>query len=71
MGKTGFMVPCDWQVHGLNPIFPDEKGDPLSCAPELLRFLGIDPYREDEWIGTIGMDINQMPVLRPNRKRLG
>lgn len=67
--KIGFMVPCDLQVSGLNPIFPDEKGDPISRAPEVLRFLGIDPYREDEWAECIGVDISRIPILRPNEKK--
>lgn len=63
------MIPCDLQVSELNLIFPDEKGDPISRAPDVLRFLGIHPYREDEWVGTIGMDISQIPKLRPNEKK--
>ena len=47
--KSKLFIPLDSQVGCLNPSGP--RGDPLSRAPEVLSFLGMDPYADDAWVG--------------------
>jgi len=67
--KTGYMVPSDRQVNGLNLPGPGGYGDPITRAPEVLRFLGIDPFEDDAWVGMIGVDISQIPIIGPVPKK--
>ena len=59
--EKGYMVPCDLQVDGLNPIGGD--GLPIERAPKVLEFLGIDPFKHDVWVDMIGVDISTIPII--------
>ena len=63
------MVPSDRQVNGLNLPGPGGYGDPITRALEVLRFLGIDPFEDDAWVGMIGVDISQIPIIGPVPKK--
>jgi glycine/D-amino acid oxidase-like deaminating enzyme len=66
-----FMVPCDIKVNDLNSPARGEDGDPISRAPEVLSFLGMDPYAKARWAGLICIDVSQIPIIGEVGKKRG
>jgi hypothetical protein len=38
-------------------------------ARDGLRAVGVDPFKYDAWVPTIGVDFNKLPVIKPRGNR--
>ncbi len=57
-------IPVDSQVHALC-----RGASPLDRCETVLRAVGVDPFKYDHWVPTIGVDFNKLPVIRPDDNR--
>jgi len=57
-------IPVDAQVHALC-----RGASPLDRCQTVLLAVGVDPFKYDHWVPTIGVDFNKLPVIKPDGDR--
>ena len=57
-------IPADAQVIALC-----RRAPALDRCETVLRAVCVDPFRYDEWVPTIGVDFNKLPVIKPDGDR--
>ncbi len=57
-------IPADAQVHTLC-----RRAPALDRCETVLRAVGVDAFRYDEWVPTIGVDFRKLPVIKPDGNR--